>query len=145
MIYSVMCFDEDWRYQFILANNFCLLAVSHKVVVIDRFHCINVSVIACILIQLSNIFAPNCRRQLQTFARFMCIYQERNRWPWKKNILCQWLTAATQIAANSTWKICGDWFNSLHLRNTITVDLSPLIYHYIKHNANVAFAIQKSE
>ena len=23
--YSVMCFNEDWRYQFTFANNFCLL------------------------------------------------------------------------------------------------------------------------
>ena len=25
--YSVMCFNEDWRYQFTLANNFCLLGL----------------------------------------------------------------------------------------------------------------------
>ena len=24
-----MCFDEDWRYQFTFANNFCLLAKGH--------------------------------------------------------------------------------------------------------------------
>ena len=25
LVYSVMCFNEDWKYQLILANNFCLL------------------------------------------------------------------------------------------------------------------------
>ena len=25
VVYSVMCFNEDWRYQFTRANNFCLL------------------------------------------------------------------------------------------------------------------------
>ena len=27
VIYSVMCFNKDWRYQFTLANNFCLLGL----------------------------------------------------------------------------------------------------------------------
>ena len=56
MINSLMCFNEDWRYQYILANNVCHLeliyvALGHldelqkagqypKVAVIDRFHCI---------------------------------------------------------------------------------------------------------
>ena len=50
-----MCFNEDWRYQFTLANKLCLLEpprwapegrkVSHWVVIMDRFHCKSFSII----------------------------------------------------------------------------------------------------
>ena len=31
VIYSVICFNEDWRYQFTRANNFCLLELKYPV------------------------------------------------------------------------------------------------------------------
>ena len=29
VIYSVMCFNGDWRYQFTVANNFCLMELIY--------------------------------------------------------------------------------------------------------------------
>ena len=57
-------FIEDWRYQFTLANNVCLLELmpprwapegrefSYEVVIIDKFHCINDDINLCVIIWL---------------------------------------------------------------------------------------------
>ena len=89
-------FIEDWRYQFTLANNVCLLElmpprwapegreVSYEVVIIDKFHCINDDINLCVIIWLFHYINQFKMHSLASFAQ--------NTW----YLFCPWIVNFNQ-------------------------------------------------